>query len=164
MSSHNYNLSFHPHSPTSHSQASTSAHNNRNRRVLRLSHNSQKQTYRNTRKEDEPVVLISFRRGYEAGRSFDLDDDMEFCPGLLTEYDMMSINSASSDRASLSSQSPITSPQLYQASPTLYYNATSGAYPNSYLNCASPSSFKLDPPTRIRNPILIVNPNKVINL
>jgi hypothetical protein len=32
--------------------------------------------------------LHEFRSKFEAGRSFDLDDDMEFCPGLLTENDV----------------------------------------------------------------------------
>ncbi|POS82454.1 hypothetical protein EPUL_005836, partial [Erysiphe pulchra] len=123
MSSYHFNTSFQQPSPSSHTQPSTN-HNSRNRRVLRLSHHIQKQAARNSRKEEEPAVLISFRRCFEAGRSFDLDDDMEFCPGLLTEYDIVSTNSALSDRASLSSLSPVSSPQSYQASPTLYYNST----------------------------------------
>lgn len=139
MSSYHYSNSFQQPSPSSsHSQAQT-AHNSRNRRVLRLYQNTQKQNARNLREEEEPVVLMSFRRGYEACRSFDLDDDMEFCPGLLTECDMVSINSASSDRASLSSQSPISSPQSYQASPTLYYNSTPAMYFIPYPNYSSPS-------------------------
>ena len=32
----------------------------------------------------EPPALTAFRARFEAGRSFDLDDDMEFCPNLLT--------------------------------------------------------------------------------
>lgn len=36
---------------------------------------------------EEPHVS-AFRTKYEAGRSFDLEDDMEFCPGLLTESDV----------------------------------------------------------------------------
>ncbi|POS87498.1 hypothetical protein EPUL_000671 [Erysiphe pulchra] len=138
MSSYHFNTSFQQPSPSSHTQPSTN-HNSRNRRVLRLSHHIQKQAAKNSRKEEEPVVLISFRRCYEAGRSFDLDDDMEFCPGLLTEYDLVSTNSALSDRASLSSQSPVSSPQSYQASPTLYYNSTPAMYYIPYLNYSSPS-------------------------
>ena len=30
----------------------------------------------------------AFRMRFEAGRSFDLDDDLEFCPSLLTEDDV----------------------------------------------------------------------------
>lgn len=36
---------------------------------------------------ESPPVSI-FRARFEAGRSFDLDDDLEFCPGLLTEDDV----------------------------------------------------------------------------
>ena len=32
----------------------------------------------------EPSSLTLFRARFEAGRSFDLEDDMEFCPFLLT--------------------------------------------------------------------------------
>lgn len=32
----------------------------------------------------EPPALTIFRARFEAGRSFDLDDDLEFCPNLLT--------------------------------------------------------------------------------
>lgn len=36
----------------------------------------------------ESPPVSAFRARFEAGRSFDLDDDMEFCPGLLTEDDV----------------------------------------------------------------------------
>lgn len=36
--------------------------------------------------ESPPVSAVRAR--FEAGRSFDLDDDLEFCPGLLTEDDV----------------------------------------------------------------------------
>lgn len=36
----------------------------------------------------ESANLTAFRMKFEAGRSFDLEDDMEFCPGLLTESDV----------------------------------------------------------------------------
>ena len=40
-------------------------------------------------KELTEVPMVSaFRLRFEAGRSFDLDDDLEFCPGLLTEDDV----------------------------------------------------------------------------
>ncbi|KAI9732388.1 MAG: hypothetical protein M1834_001596 [Cirrosporium novae-zelandiae] len=35
----------------------------------------------------EPPSVIAFRSRYESARSFDIDDDLEFCPGLLTEDD-----------------------------------------------------------------------------
>jgi hypothetical protein len=36
----------------------------------------------------ETANLANFRMRFEAVRSFDLEDDMEFCPGLLTESDV----------------------------------------------------------------------------
>ena len=36
----------------------------------------------------EAPPVSAFRMRFEAGRSFDLDDDLEFCPGLLTEDDV----------------------------------------------------------------------------
>lgn len=36
----------------------------------------------------EQPQVTNFRVKFEAGRSFDLDDDMEFCPNLLTESDV----------------------------------------------------------------------------
>jgi Domain of unknown function (DUF4452) len=36
----------------------------------------------------DTVSITAFRQKFEAGRSFDLDDDMEFCPALLTESDV----------------------------------------------------------------------------
>ena len=43
----------------------------------------------------EAASMAAFRARFEAGRSFDLDDDLEFCPGLLTEDD---VSIASRDR------------------------------------------------------------------
>ena len=36
----------------------------------------------------DTASVNAFRQKFEAGRSFDLDDDMEFCPALLTESDV----------------------------------------------------------------------------
>lgn len=36
----------------------------------------------------ETASINAFRTKFEAGRSFDLEDDMEFCPGLLTDSDV----------------------------------------------------------------------------
>lgn len=36
----------------------------------------------------EAPAVTAFRARFEAGRSFDLDDDLEFCPNLLTEDDV----------------------------------------------------------------------------
>lgn len=40
----------------------------------------------------ESAPVSAFRARFEAGRSFDLDDDLEFCPGLLTEDDVRLAN------------------------------------------------------------------------
>lgn len=40
----------------------------------------------------ESPPVSAFRARFEAGRSFDLDDDLEFCPGLLTEDDVSLAN------------------------------------------------------------------------
>lgn len=37
---------------------------------------------------NESTNLATFRMKFEACRSFDLEDDMEFCPSLLTESDV----------------------------------------------------------------------------
>lgn len=93
----------------------------------------------------ESPPISAFRARFEAGRSFDLDDDLEFCPGLLTEDDvctanpralhttqlsvcgdrrananvqlqLQSIHSSSSD-GSMSSGSPQSSPLQHQIQP-----------------------------------------------
>ena len=43
----------------------------------------------------EAPTVSAFRARFEAGRSFDLDDDLEFCPGLLTEDDVSTHQSQS---------------------------------------------------------------------
>lgn len=36
--------------------------------------------------------VATFRARFEAGRSFDLDDDLEFCPELLTDEEVQCPN------------------------------------------------------------------------
>jgi len=145
--------------------ASSSHHSGRGRRAPRLSQNSHKQ-FRSVRKDEEAAVVTTFRQRFEAGRSFDLDDDMEFCPNLLTESDMVSIHSSSSDRSSLSSGSPEASPQSHQVSPDSGFtlNSNSNPYIPSYQS--QPTTLKLHQPaaTRIRNAIPIVNPSTGIRM
>jgi hypothetical protein len=56
-----------------------------------VSQNSQKQ-FRGVKSMRELSVeaphVTAFRSQFEASRSFDLEDDMEFCPKLLTENDV----------------------------------------------------------------------------
>ncbi|TPX07794.1 uncharacterized protein E0L32_010481 [Thyridium curvatum] len=140
-----------------------SHHGGRNRRAPRLSvsQNSHKQFrgVRSMKELTETASLTNFRMKFEAGRSFDLEDDMEFCPGLLTESDLVSIHSASSERSSLASNSPEHSPsQPVQVAPAFSLNSTSPAFQPAYQ--AQQSTLKLHQPsaTRARNAIPIINP------
>ncbi|KAI1006307.1 hypothetical protein K3495_g1913 [Podosphaera aphanis] len=157
---YHYNSSY-TSSSSSHTHPTLSTnHTGRGRRAPRLSQNSSKQQhFRAARKEEEPIVVTSFRLRYEACRSFDLDDDLEFCPNLLTENDVFSINSGSSDRSSLSSNSPESSPQSHQVSPSSF-TLSSNSLPYVSTSSKNHSILKSDQPTstRMRNAIPIVNP------
>ncbi|KAI0010625.1 hypothetical protein F4779DRAFT_638802 [Xylariaceae sp. FL0662B] len=140
-------------------------HGGRNRRAPRLSvsQNSHKQFrgVRSMKELSESVSVSAFRSQFEASRSFDLEDDMEFCPKLLTDNDLVSISSASSDRSSLSSNSPTSSPTQHpqQVASHFSLNSTSPAFiPPSFHS--QHSTLKLHEPTatRARNAIPIINP------
>ncbi|KAI1453774.1 hypothetical protein F4805DRAFT_461380 [Annulohypoxylon moriforme] len=159
-----YNTYHHPTAPTS--SVPHNHHGGRNRRAPRLSvsQNSQKQfrgNLRSMKELSESPSVSAFRSQFEASRSFDLEDDVEFCPKLLTETDLVSISSASSDRSSLSSNSPNASPTQHpqQIAPTFSLNSTSPAFiPPTFQS--QQSSLKLHAPaaTRARNAIPIINP------
>lgn len=137
----------HPSSMSSHSSSSHTHHGSRSRRAPRLSasQNTHRQFrgVRSMKELTESPPISAFRTRFEAGRSFDLDDDLEFCPGLLTEDDVRnrpnhlnilssvvcdqdaddgyvqqlhSIHSSSSD-GSMSSGSPQSSPLQHQIQP-----------------------------------------------
>ncbi|KAI9888245.1 MAG: hypothetical protein M1814_000804 [Vezdaea aestivalis] len=158
----------HPSSVTSRSPASHNHHGGRSRRAPRLSssQNSHKpfRGVRSMKELTEATTLNALRARLEAERSFDLDDDMEFCPGLLTEDDFHSIHS-SSDRSSLSSNSPDLSPVQQQILPshqaTPAFTLPSNSYPNSYPIPEVTSNMKLHQPAAKRpiNAIPIVNPS-----
>jgi len=99
---------------------------------------------------------------YEAARSFDLDDDLEFCPGLLSEDEVHYINIAYSDRSSSASGSPNSSPLQMQIQPS---SSTNSSYPSSQAttpNAVFNTNVKpqqLPSSSRQRNAIPIVNPN-----
>lgn len=68
-------------------------HHGRSRRALRISSQAGNRQYRQQQQKSmatrepiitEPPSITAFRARFEAGRSFDLDDDMEFCPNLLS--------------------------------------------------------------------------------
>jgi len=145
----------------------------RSRRAPRLSasQNSHRQ-YRNKQPPKdisniEPASVTAFRARFEAGRSFDLDDDLEFCPHLLTFDDRQSIHSASSDRSSLSSGSPESSPLQHQIQPqqqitpalSLSSAATSAYAPASSFVINNSNLKIFQPSARKAAAIPIVNPN-----
>ena len=68
-------------------------HGSRNRRAPRVSSVSQNanKSFRNVRPSKdlgESLAVMNYRQRIEAIRSFDLEDDMEFCPALLTDSDV----------------------------------------------------------------------------
>ncbi|KAI4246793.1 MAG: hypothetical protein L6R40_001822 [Gallowayella cf. fulva] len=164
------------HHPSSMPSHSSSSHNQRSRRAPRLSasHNTHRQFrgVRSMKELTESPPISAFRVRFEAGRSFDLDDDLEFCPGLLTEDDifqLQSIHSSSSD-GSLSSGSPHSSPLQQQIQPQQQVTPTfslSSASNNNYNPSTGFQSsndhhpLKLHQPAalRTRNAIPIVNPS-----
>ncbi|KAI1159574.1 hypothetical protein F5B18DRAFT_580997 [Nemania serpens] len=165
--SFNHHHHHHHHQPTAPAPSvSHNHHGGRNRRAPRVSvsQNAPKQ-FRGMKSMRELSVesptVSAFRSQFEASRSFDLEDDMEFCPKLLTETDLVSISSASSDRSSLSSGSPSSSPTQHpqQVASHFSLNSTSPAFvPPTFHH--QQSSLKLHQPaaTRTRNAIPIINP------
>lgn len=167
---HQHHQTQHQHQHHQHNLISSHNHHGRSRRAPRLSasQNSNRQ-YRIRAAKDfsaEAPHITAFRVRFEAGRSFDLDDDLEFCPNLLTDDERMSIHSSSSDRSSLSSGSPNASPIQHQTQPqqqvTPAISLSSTAAPFVSPNFASMNDhMKIHQPSalRTRNVIPIVNPN-----
>jgi hypothetical protein len=84
---------FNPHpTPATAAAVSHNHHGGRNRRAPRLAvaQNPQKQFrgVRSMKELTDAANLNNFRMRFEAVRSFDLEDDLEFCPNLLTESDV----------------------------------------------------------------------------
>ncbi|KAG9248680.1 hypothetical protein BJ878DRAFT_327317 [Calycina marina] len=157
-----YHYNSHAHSSGGTTTPTASHHTGRGRRAPRLSQNSHaKQQMRTAKKEEEAQALANFRQRFELGRSFDMDDDLEFCPNLIddADRDMYSITSSGSDRSSLSSGSPEHSPQAHQVIPeTFSLNTNTTPYVPPYNNHTA--SLKMHQPaaTRTRSAIPIVNP------
>jgi len=135
-----------------------------NRQYRQQQHQQQKQIEKVV--VSEPPALAAFRARFEAGRSFDLDDDLEFCPNLLTWDERQSVTSGTSDRSSLSSGSPENSPLQHQIQPHLtpslsLPSSAHSAYVSPPASFAMNHNMKLHQPSAIRsrNPIPIVNPD-----
>ncbi|CCX06955.1 hypothetical protein FPQ18DRAFT_97087 [Pyronema domesticum] len=101
---------------------------------------------------DSPAVP-TFVEKFEAGRSFDVEDDFAFIPDLCTEEERIMMDSGS-DRSSTSSGSPQSSPLQHQVQPSAY------PYASTY-NMQQQNVLKYSPPVpaRQRNAIPIVNPS-----
>lgn len=141
-----------------HPIATAAHHSGRGKRAPRYAQNHGHRPLRAARREEEAAAVTSFRHRFELQRSFDLDDDLEFCPALLTEGDMVSVHSASSDRSSLSSGSPQASPQSHSVAPESSFSLNSNSTP--FVPAAVSTPLKLHQPaaTRTRSAIPIVNP------
>ncbi|QPG93723.1 hypothetical protein C2857_002031 [Epichloe festucae Fl1] len=129
---------------------------------MSVSQNAQRQFRgaRSMKDLNESAALSAFRMKFEAGRSFELEDDLEFCPNLLTESDLVSISSVS-ERSSLASNSPESSPtqRPQTVASGFSLNSSSAAFiPPSFQS--HHASLKLHQPaaTRGRNAIPIINP------
>ncbi|KAK5069204.1 hypothetical protein LTS08_003373 [Lithohypha guttulata] len=167
-----YFYASHQQMQNSHNMMQSSSHHGRTRRNQRMSsaqpssrqHRQQHQQPKQIEKSIavEAPTLTTFRARFEAGRSFDLDDDLEFCPNLLTWDERQSVTSGSSDRSSLSSGSPDSSPLQHQIQPhmvptlslpTSSYVSPPTAYAMNNLHLHQPSAI------RTRKAIPIVNPD-----
>lgn len=155
-----------PHHPSHLNTHSHNHHGGRSRRAPRISaaHNAHNK-FRPTRSPKEVVEsahIVAFRRDFESARSFDIEDDEMFCPfHLLTEDDLQSIHSSGSDRSSLTSGSPESSPQQHQIQPTpSFVFSSSSSSASSYSGYQHNAHTKIHQPLaqRTRNAIPIVDP------
>ncbi|KAI9670417.1 MAG: hypothetical protein M1829_004740 [Trizodia sp. TS-e1964] len=145
-------------------------HGPRARKTARLSaHHSHRgfAAARSMKELADAASVAALRARFDAGRSFDLDDDLEFCPGLLTEDDLQSINSSPSDSSSYTSGSSESSPLQHQiqpqpqVTPSFSLSSLSSPYVPTSSALLTNSHAKLFQPmttTRTRNAIPIVNP------
>lgn len=120
----------------------------------------------------QPRSLAVARQRYEMARGFDLEDDLDFCPNLLSDEELLSVSSGS-DRSSSASSSPESSPLQLQIKPSsasssytfsqTQYNPAAMFNPPSHIKLQHASSVQLqqqqENQTRTRNAIPIVNPN-----
>lgn len=103
MSAFFYRQQQHPqqhHGAAAAAHMSNNHHGGRARRGPKMAAQNTQRQFRGVksmRELAEAPAVSAFRARFEAGRSFDLDDDLEFCPGLLTEDDVSASPPASLD-------------------------------------------------------------------
>lgn len=101
MSAFFYGQQQHPqHHHAAAAQMSNNHHGGRARRGPKMAAQNTQRQFRGVksmRELAEAPAVSAFRARFEAGRSFDLDDDLEFCPSLLTEDDVSDSPPASLD-------------------------------------------------------------------
>ena len=184
----------HHHQPnphvTSHSNNNSSHHGGRSRRAPRVSSQHSHRQFRGVRSMKELTdvpVFSAFRQRFDLSKGFEIDDDLEFCPGLLTEDDVgtdtaslppsesnefhqiSSVSSSSSDRSSLASTSPSSSPTQTQVHPSSQisppFSLVQTYQPTEYhhhqhQNPRSHQTMKIHQPSalRTRSAIPIVDP------
>ena len=128
------------HQPSHHSHTSHNHHGGRSRRAPRLSNsqNSHRQFrgVRSMKELTESPPVSAFRLRFEAGRSFDLDDDLEFCPGLLTEDDVSRLSRGSTPLSLLDVTDESSSPQIQ----SIHSSSSDGS-----LSSGSPQSSPVQP-------------------
>lgn len=168
MSSYNYYGSHGHPTPTTAAPVTHNSHGGRSRRApgrlsmgSQHSHKQYRGSPRSLKELAESQNFVAARTRFEATRSFDLEDDMEFCPSLCSQLDFDVVSIASSERSSLASSSPESSPtqQPQTVAPGFSLNSSSPPFiPPAFSH---QSSLKLHQPsaTRARNAIPIINPS-----
>ncbi|QIW99090.1 hypothetical protein AMS68_004608 [Peltaster fructicola] len=155
---------------SSHNSHGSHGNHGRNRRGPRVASQNAHRQYkvqRSPKEVPEVPTYNDYLQRLEAAKSFEFDDDELFCPfHLLTEDDLQSIHSASySDRGSLSSGSPESSPlqQQVQPTPSFLLSSASSSFTPTPVSAMSyqTQNMKLHQPMaqRSRNAIPIVDPS-----
>ncbi|SMR58729.1 unnamed protein product [Zymoseptoria tritici ST99CH_1E4] len=164
MASYHYGM---PQYAASSHQNHPQGHHGRSRRGPRVHSQNAHRQYKAQRSPKEelpqPPTQSDYLRILEAAKGFEFDDDEIFCPfNLLTEDDLQSIHSSSgSDRGSLSSGSPESSPLQHQVQPTpsVMLSTVPNAYNTSSFQQAQHIKLHQPMAQRSRNAIPIVDPS-----
>ncbi|KAJ5945606.1 hypothetical protein N7454_002445 [Penicillium verhagenii] len=151
-------------------------HHGRSRRAPKMAAQNAQRQFRGVksmRELAEAPAVTAFRARFEAGRSFDLDDDLEFCPNLLTDEDCFSV--ALHPLRWFRSFFPVQRlsryfPLQHQIQPVQQVTpaiSLSPASANSYVHgVANPNhlNYQQQPANRTRKVIPIINPTTGMSL